>query len=70
MHEGNLFFDRYVTLGFRVDKWRIPGALVKAQLEDEEQRLLGRNGRARLGRAEKADLRQKDRDETAAQDHA
>jgi hypothetical protein len=59
VHEGNLFFDRYVTLGFRVDKWRIPGALVKAQLEDEEQRLLGRNGRARLGRAEKADLRQK-----------
>jgi recombination associated protein RdgC len=57
--EGNLFFDRYVTVGFRVDKWRIPGALVKAQLEDEEQRLLGRNGRARLGRAEKADLKQK-----------
>jgi len=58
-HEGNLYFDRYVMLGFRVDKWRIPGTLVKAQLEDEEQRLLGRNGRVRLGRAEKGDLRQK-----------
>jgi hypothetical protein len=62
INEGNLFFDRYVLLGFRVDKWRIPGPLIKAQLEDEEQRLLGRGGRegrARLGRAEKADLRQK-----------
>lgn len=58
-HEGNLYFDQYVMLGFRVDKWRIPGTLVKAQLEDEEQRLLGRNGRVRLGRAEKNELRQK-----------
>ncbi|MGC4070259.1 MAG: recombination-associated protein RdgC [Polyangiaceae bacterium] len=57
--ESNLYFDRYVLLGFRVDKWRIPGTLVKAQLEDEEQKLLGRAGRARLGRAEKADLKQK-----------
>lgn len=58
-NEGNLFFDRYLLVGFRVDKWRIPGVLIKAQLEDEEQRLLGRSGHARLGRAERADLKQK-----------
>jgi hypothetical protein len=57
--EGKLFYDRFVLLGFRVDKWRIPGSLVKAHVEDEEQRLLGKSGRDRLGRAERADLKLK-----------
>lgn len=57
--ESKLFYDRFVLLGFRVDKWRIPSAFVKAQLEDEEQRLLTKSGRERLGRAEKADLKLK-----------
>lgn len=57
--ETKLFYDRFVLLGFRVDKWRIPAAFVKAQLEDEEQRLLAKSGRERLGRAERADLKLK-----------
>jgi recombination associated protein RdgC len=56
---GNLFYDRFVLLGFRVDKWRVPGALIKAHVEDEEQRLLGKSGRERLGRAERAELKLK-----------
>ncbi|HEY5955033.1 MAG TPA: hypothetical protein VIV60_00720, partial [Polyangiaceae bacterium] len=57
--EGKLFYDRFVLLGFRVDKWRIPGSLIKAHTEDEEQRFLGKTGRERLGRAERADLKLK-----------
>ncbi len=57
--QGKLFYDRFVLLGFRVDKWRVPGPLIKAHVEDEEQRLLGKTGRERLGRAERADLKLK-----------
>jgi len=56
---SKLFYDRFVLLGFRVDKWRVPGPLIKAHVEDEEQRLLGKSGRERLGRAERADLKSK-----------
>jgi recombination associated protein RdgC len=56
---GKLFYDRFVLIGFRVDKWRVPGTLVKAHLEDEEQRLLGKTGRERLGRAERAEIKLK-----------
>ncbi len=45
-----IFYDRFVLLGFRVDKWRIPSSLLKAQVHDEEQRMLSRAGREKLTR--------------------
>ncbi|HVJ18712.1 MAG TPA: hypothetical protein VM686_24995, partial [Polyangiaceae bacterium] len=52
-----LFYDRFVLLGLRVDKWRIPGALLRAQVADEEQRMLSRAGREKLTRAEREDVK-------------
>jgi len=52
-----IFYDRFVQLGFRVDKWRLPGALVRAQVADEQQRMLSRAGRDKLTRAEKEDIK-------------
>jgi hypothetical protein len=52
-----IFYDRYVQLGFRVDKWKIPGMLLRAQVADEEQRLLSRAGRDKLTRAERDDIK-------------
>jgi hypothetical protein len=52
-----LFYDRFVLLGFRVDKWKIPGVLMKSQIADEEQRMLSRAGREKLTRAEKDDIK-------------
>lgn len=52
-----LFYDRFVTLGFRVDKWKIPGVLLRAQVADEEQRMLSRAGKSKLTRAEKEDIK-------------
>ena len=52
-----IFYDRFVQLGFRVDKWRLPGALVRAQVADEQQRMLSRAGREKLTRAEKEDIK-------------
>lgn len=54
-----IFYDRFVLLGFRVDKWRIPSALLRAQVQDEEQRLLSRNGREKLTRGEREEIKQK-----------
>lgn len=52
-----LFYDRFVLLGFRVDKWKIPSVLMKSQIADEQQRMLSRAGREKLTRAEKDDIK-------------
>ncbi len=52
-----LFYDRYLLLGFRVDKWKIPGVLMRSQVADEEQRMLSRAGREKLTRAERDDIK-------------
>ncbi len=53
----HLFYDRFVQLGLRVDKWKIPGVLMRAQVADEQQRMLSRAGREKLTRAEKDDIK-------------
>ena len=56
---GKMFHDSYVLLGFRVDRYRIPGALLKSQITDEEQRLLARTKKTRLSRNEKLEVRER-----------
>ena len=58
LQPDRIFYDRFVTLGFRVDKWKIPGVLLRSQIADEEQRMLSRgNKREKLTRAEKDDIK-------------
>jgi hypothetical protein len=52
-----VFYDRFVQLGFRVDKWRLPSVMLKSQMADEQQKTLSRTGRAKLTRAEKDDIK-------------
>jgi hypothetical protein len=52
-----IFHDRYLMLGFRVDRWRIPSSLLNAEMADEEQRLVQKLGRDRLGRRERQELK-------------
>jgi hypothetical protein len=52
-----IFYDHYVQLGFRVDKWKIPGVLLRAQVADEEQRMLSRAGRDKLTRTERDEIK-------------
>jgi hypothetical protein len=54
-----LFEGPVLLVGFRVDRWRVPSALLNAQLEDEETALLARSGKKRLSRTERAELKQK-----------
>jgi len=55
----NIYEDAFLVLGFRIDRYRVPGAMVRAQLADEEQRLLARSGKNRLSRNERLELKEK-----------
>lgn len=52
-----IFYDRFVLLGFRVDKWRIPSSLLRTQVADEVQALLLRTGKSKLSRAERDEVK-------------
>lgn len=54
-----LFEDRFLTLGFRIDRFRTPAAMIRAQLAEEEQRLLARTGKNRVSRSERQELKDK-----------
>ena len=57
LDSAKIFHDSYVLLGFRVDRYRIPGALLKSQIADEEQRLLARSKKTKLSRNEKIEIK-------------
>jgi recombination associated protein RdgC len=55
-HE-KVFFNEYVVLSLRVDRWVVPGPLLKAHLREAEEKLLERKGMEKLGRKAKGDLK-------------
>ncbi|MFO0550300.1 MAG: recombination-associated protein RdgC [Polyangiaceae bacterium] len=56
-HE-KIFFNEYLTLTLRVDKWVIPSGLLKAHLREAEQKLLEKKGLEQIGRKAKAELKE------------
>ncbi|MEO8905927.1 MAG: hypothetical protein ABI488_25555 [Polyangiaceae bacterium] len=59
LDSAKIFHDSYVLLGFRVDRYRIPGALLKSQITDEEQRQLARSKKTKLSRNEKFEVKER-----------
>ena len=55
-HE-KVFFNEYVCLGLRIDKWVVPKPLLNAHLRDAEEAVLKQKGVERLGKKAKADLK-------------
>lgn len=55
-HE-KVFFNEYVCLGLRIDRWVVPKPLLNAHLREAEETLLQKKGLERLGRKAKADLK-------------
>lgn len=56
---NKVFYNSYLNLGVRVDRWRVPPALLKAELAQAEEELRVKKGLNKLGRAQKADLKQR-----------
>lgn len=54
----DVFVDEFVNVGLRIDRWAIPGALLRARLRDAELELLAQKGRERLTRVEKKELKE------------
>ena len=55
---GDVFFNEYVNLGFRTDRWAIPGPLLRARLREAEAAYLTRKGRERITRRERTELKE------------
>jgi recombination associated protein RdgC len=55
-HE-KVFFNEYVCLGLRIDRWVVPKPLLNAHLRDAEAALLQRKGLERLGKKARAELK-------------
>lgn len=54
----SVFYNDFLNLGFRTDRWAIPGSLFRSKLREAEQAYLGKKGRERLSRTEKAELKE------------
>ncbi len=57
LRHDSVYSGSYLSLAFRVDRWRLPHALLSAHLVEAERELLEKKGKERLGRTEKQELR-------------
>jgi recombination associated protein RdgC len=55
-HEA-VFFNEYVCLGLRIDRWVVPKPLFNAHMREAEETLLEKKGLERLGKKARADLK-------------
>lgn len=53
----DVFQNEHLALGFRTDRWQIPGPMLKARLREAEAAYLEKKGRERLGRKERTELK-------------
>lgn len=58
LHYDDVFYNEYVVLGLRTDRWKIPGPMLKARLREAEAAYLEKKGREKLGRKERAELKE------------
>jgi len=55
---ADVFFNTYLNLGFRTDRWVLSGALVRSKLREAEVLYRAKKGRERLSRQEKTELKE------------
>jgi DNA recombination-dependent growth factor C len=54
----DVFYNEFLVLGLRTDRWQIPGPFLKARVREAEAAYLEKKGRDKLGRKEKAELKE------------
>jgi recombination associated protein RdgC len=54
-----LFYGAELALGLRVDRWRVPAAVLRAHLETEAKQLLQKKGQDKLGKTQRTELKQR-----------
>jgi recombination associated protein RdgC len=58
LHYDGVFYNSYLNLGFRTDRWVIPGPLLRARLREAESAYLLKRGKERMSRSEKIELKE------------
>lgn len=56
LENEKVFFNDYLNLGFRIDRWRIPAPLWKASFRAAERDWLAKHNQEKLSRAQKKNL--------------
>ncbi len=56
-NHDKVFYNSYLNLGMRIDKWSIPASLFKAHFVDAERSYLAKEGKDRLTRRQKGELK-------------
>jgi recombination associated protein RdgC len=54
----DVFYNEFLVLGLRTDRWQIPGPMLKARVREAEAAYMEKKGREKLGRKEKAELKE------------
>lgn len=54
----DVFANEFLNLGFRTDRWVLPGPAVKTRLREAESAYLQKKGRERITRRERAELKE------------
>ncbi len=54
----NTFYNDFLNLGFRTDRWAIPGPLLKTRVREAEQAYLDKKGREKLSKRERTELKE------------
>lgn len=57
LHYDDVFWNEYVNLTFRTDRWVLPPAVLRARVKEAEAAYLQKKGRERLSRSEKSELK-------------
>lgn len=58
MPRERVYLDGFVNLGMRTDRWAIPGPLLRTKVREAEAAYLAKKGRERLGRRERAEVKE------------
>lgn len=57
LEHNDVFYNEFINLGFRTDRWVVPTPLLKAKLREAERSYLQKKGRERMTRKEKTELK-------------
>jgi hypothetical protein len=58
MPRERIYLDGFVNLGFRTDRWSIPGPLLRTKVREAELAYREKTGREKLARREKTELKE------------
>ena len=58
LHYDSVFYNNYINLGFRTDRWVIPGPLLRTRVREAEAAYLAKKGREKLSKHERTEIKE------------